>query len=322
MASIDWWGARRRRVAPAILGLGIVVSVIAACSSQPASRVRAALGAGTNAPAGKVAAGAADLAPFSPSTASGSSGGGSVESQPQAQLVTDQRALIRTAQLTVRVKKSADVAKTADTAEALVIKRGGVVFADNRSSGPDAQATLTLKVPPALLTSILSDLSKLGVEQSRTVATEDVTTAVADVQARLKSATDSINRLNGLFAKATKVGDIIAIENELATREADRESLQAQQKALSSETSTATITLSLVPAMHAVVVVHHHRNSVINALSKGWHHFTSSAVWVLGALATLVPFLLLVVLGFSLWVGLGRLRQQRQPRTDRSPAAS
>ena len=79
-------------------------------------------------------------------------------------------------------------------------------------------------------------------------APQDVTGKVADVDSRVDSARESILRLRTLYADATKVSDVIAIEQELATRQAELESLEAQQRALSTQTSQATVRLSLTAA--------------------------------------------------------------------------
>src|SRR6201999_993676 len=128
---------------------------------------------------------------------------------------------------------------------------GGEVDADDRTSGRHATATLQLRVPPASLESVLHELGKLGTEQSRTVSTTDVTQQVADVSSRVISAQQSIARLRTLYGHATKVSDVIEIEGELNTREADLESLEAQQRSLAGETQLATITLRLVTAAAA-----------------------------------------------------------------------
>jgi hypothetical protein len=339
---------QHRRGAIAVAGMMVALLVIGACSSGGAKTANSAAGpvAGAASAVERVPANA-KLAPYAQAPAAGSvplaatahgtvaSGSGTSGSGTASggslglkadQLLPSDRSLIKTAQITVQEKKATDVAPAADRAEALVTALGGEVFADNRTSGAEAEASLNLRVPPVDLAQVLTSLSALGTELSRTESTQDVTTKVADVGARLKSAQDSINRLRQLFSVATKIGDIISLEDELSNREAELESLQAQQKALSSETAMANVTLTLttapVPVKKAAVVVHHKKNRLQTALTSGWRHFTGGAAWLVGALVTLLPFLILLVVALSLWVALGRARQQRRSGTDRSPATS
>jgi hypothetical protein len=126
------------------------------------------------------------------------------------------------------------------------------------------------------------------------------------VNSRVTSAQQAITRLRTLYTKASKVRDVIAIEDELNTREADLESLQAQQRALTAETSMATITLQLTTAGKT----HHHaaakhRGGFLGGLGRGWDAFRSVAGWLATALGAILPFLLLALLlalgGRLLW---------------------
>jgi hypothetical protein len=232
-------------------------------------------------------------------------------------LVADTRDLIRTATLSVAVTDPAAVATAATKAEELTTAVGGEVFSEQRISGKHATAALQLKVPPADLSEVLTALSALGVERSRSLSTQDVTTTVADVSARLQSARDSIARLRTLFARAVRVSDVIAIENELASREADLESLEAQQRSLDAETDFATVNVRLEVATPATVhkkpITGHRESAFVHGLRRGWHHFASAASWVLTAVATALPFAVLVALVVAL-LGWGRRRRSRRGR--------
>jgi hypothetical protein len=221
---------------------------------------------------------------------------------------------IEVARMSVAVNGAANVADKANQAETIAEQVGGEVDRDDRTSGPEASASLLLRVPPDALTDTLNQLSGLGKEKYRALSTTDVTQRVADVRSRVRSAADSIARLRVLFQHATKIGDIIQIESELNSREADLESLQAQQRALARETSMASITLSLVTAVKPPPAAPkpakpHHDNAFVGGLKDGWHGFTAAAAWVAQAVGTLLPFIVLIlVLGLGLRWGWPRLR--------------
>jgi hypothetical protein len=222
------------------------------------------------------------------------------------------RAEIRAAQMTVTIRHGQSVAAKADAAEAIATRVGGEVDSDDRTSGKYASATLVLRVPPDTLSATLTALSRLGIERSRELSTQDVTSKVADVNSRVTSARDSIARLRVLYAHAVKVSDVIAIESELAERESDLESLEAQQRALDAQTSMATVTLSLAAAA-AVPPVHHERTGFLGGLENGWDAFAGAAAWVATAVGALLPFLVLLglvaVAARLLWP---RMRTPRQ----------
>ncbi len=156
--------------------------------------------------------------------------------------------MIRTADLTVEIAHGHSVSAPADQAEQIAIAAGGLVYADERSAGPHPVATVTLKVPGAALGGVVDKLAALGHEKSRNSSTQDVTGDVADVASRVRSAQAGIAQLRILFDRAVKVGDLIALENELSQRESDLEALEAKQRALDAQTSMATVTLHLTTA--------------------------------------------------------------------------
>lgn len=209
--------------------------------------------------------------------------------------LVESRALIRTADLRVAVKPGT-VGDQAGRAEDLALGAGGEVFSDDRTTGKAASASLTLKVPPESLAGVLDRLAALGTEQSRSMSTQDVTQKVADVTSRVQSARDSIARLRILYDHAVKVSDVIAIEGELASRESDLESLEAQQRSLDEQTSMATIRLELTTAAVPPAPPHKagHERGIGGALATGWHGFTAAAAWVARAAATALPFVVLL----------------------------
>jgi hypothetical protein len=257
------------------------------------------------------AAGAKAAAPAVRNAAGGASGGASVGGaavNASAPLV-DGAARIRIAQMTVAIGRGG-VPAAADRAETIALGAGGEVDADDRTSGRHATATLQLRVPPAGLTPVLGQLGRLGHEVSRQLSTTDVSEKVADVASRVGSARESIARLRTLYASAKKVADVIAIESELSTREADLESLEAQQRSLARQTAMATITLTLRTAVPAAAAPRHHtRGGFVGGLEHGWHGFVTAAGWVATAFGTLLPFLLvLAVLAVPGWLAWRRRR--------------
>lgn len=215
------------------------------------------------------------------------------------QSATPPRSLAKTAALTVRVT---DVDAQADRAIRMVTAAGGDVLADMRSgSGGRASAELTLEVPPAALEVQLGALAGLGEQVSRTSSTDDVTQQVVDVASRLTSMRASLARVRALYAQATSISDVIKLESELATREANLESLEAQQHDLALRTARARITLQLL-AKHAAAPASRPAGPG-TGFARGWHAFLTSARWTVGAFGTVLPFLLLAgaLATFALW---------------------
>lgn len=230
--------------------------------------------------------------------------------------------LIRTASLQVRIAKADQVAHAADQADRIAVSSGGSVFSDDRTAGKHASASLTLKVPPQSLESLIDRLAALGKETQRSSSTKDVTSQVADVASRTLSARQSLARLRALYTSATKVGQVIEIESEIATREADLESLEAQQRVLAGETATATINLELTAAKHAPPAAkpHHSRGGFVGGLSHGWDAFVTTVTALVTALGAVLPFLvLLLIAGAAAWRWRRRIPFRRPRRSVPEP---
>ncbi len=226
--------------------------------------------------------------------------------QPPRALST---AKIRTAELTVAVEHGRSVASRANAASLIAVRADGEVDADDRTSGAHASADLVLRVPPQRLIAVLGELADLGAERSRHLSTQDVTAKVADVSSRVASAESAIGRLRQLYARAVKVSDVVQIESELAGRESDLESLQAQQRALARETSTAVITLSLVTASPPPAPPAAHRSGFLGGLQNGWDAFTRTMSALATAGGAVLPFAaLLALLGLAARLVWLRLR--------------
>jgi hypothetical protein len=315
--------------------LGVValvgVGVLGACTSSDGGASKAAAGGGEVgsaplAPAAPAPHQAAKRGPVAGSANSGGAGRGTSSGGSDGTLADLDlgEAKIRVANMTVQVKHGQSVSGKADTAEAIATSVGGEVDSDDRTSGKYPTATLLLRVPPDNLTSVLRQLSGLGVEKSRELSTRDVTSKVADVNSRVASARAAIDRLRVLYQHAHKVGNVITIEDELNQRESDLESLQAQSRALAAETTTAAITLSLTsppppPPKPAPTVVKHTHSGFVGGLLGGWHAFTkgiSVLATIVGAVLPFAVVLLAIAIGVRLlWP---RLRAARRPTQESS----
>jgi hypothetical protein len=170
------------------------------------------------------------------------------------------------------------------------------------------QALLVLRVPPAHLDAVLTALAGTGTVSYRTLSETNVTGQVADVASRLSSAQASIAELRGMIDKAASMNDLISLEQALASRESDLESLEAQQRALAGQVGYATVTAGyFVPAgQAAATVAGRHRNPFSAGLTDSWHALIAAGHGLLAAVGWLLPFAVLAAL---LWWPLRRLRR-------------
>jgi hypothetical protein len=230
------------------------------------------------------------------------------------------RALVRTAELTVRVD---DVGRSASRVGGIARAGGGEVYGDSRyGSGDEAKADLVLKVDPERLDGVLGQIAALGAEAERSSSTADVTEQVADVDSRVATMKASIARVRALLARARTVGELVSVEGELSRREADLEALQAKQRALAGQVSLATVTVHLL-ARTAAEPAAAASGGFRSGLVGGWHAFATAVGWLLTALGAVLPFAvlaLLVLLAFAGWrAAAARTRRGRPAAATPTP---
>ncbi|MEU9451406.1 DUF4349 domain-containing protein [Streptomyces sp. NPDC048277] len=216
--------------------------------------------------------------------------------------------IIRTASLTVQVK---DVPQALGEARTTAENAGGYVGNETttRDSRGHERTRLVLRVPTDRYDEVLNDLQGAGKLLARTSKAQDVTDQVVDVDSRIKSQRASVARVRELMDRATKIGDVVALEGELSSREADLEALLAQQASLKDRTSLATITLSLTRTPVKKAVAKDDSPGFVDALSGGWHVFVTMLRWIALALGAALPFAALAALLALLWWKLVRRRR-------------
>lgn len=158
------------------------------------------------------------------------------------QVIAASRELVRTGSMTVVAK---DVGAAVVAAEDAAAALGGFVFGQQDSANGEDSAILTMKVPPDRFRQLLDDLAGLGEVESREVATEDVTSAGADLDARIVSAQRSVDRVRGFLDATENVNELAGIEAELTRRETELEQLVGQRRVLNDRVAAATVTLTV-----------------------------------------------------------------------------
>ncbi|MFI2206329.1 DUF4349 domain-containing protein [Streptomyces sp. NPDC020192] len=242
----------------------------------------------------------------------GAGGGaaGAARSPRQAPRLT-QNAIIRTASLTVEVK---DAGKALAEARTTAESAGGYVGQESTSREADGheRTQVVLRVPSATYDEVLTALQGTGRLVERTAKAEDVTDQVVDVDSRVRSQRASVDRIRALMGRADKLSDVVSLEGELSSREADLEALLAQQASLKDRTSLATITLSLSekPVRKAAGG---DSPGVVDALAGGWHVFVTMLRWIVLALGAALPFAAFAALPALVWLRVVRPRLPRRP---------
>ncbi|WP_344212269.1 DUF4349 domain-containing protein [Nonomuraea bangladeshensis] len=239
----------------------------------------------------------------------------------KVEVTAQNRQVIYTGSMTVRVKQVGDAV---EQAKQIVTAAGGYLSSEQSSSASKARETATLefKIPPTGYNAALGRLGKeLGTQVSMKQSTQDVTLQVADVESRLKSAERSLESLRTLLKRADTIGQVLDVEREIATRQADLESLQAQQKELATQVAMATLTLRLLGPVAEAAQPEEESDGFLAGLKSGWKALLSSLVVLLTLLGAVLPWLLVSLPLVALLVYLVRRDRARRAGQGRVPAA-
>ena len=350
---------RPRRLVAAAAAAGVLLT-LAGCTnssestaassamstSAAAAPAAAAAGAGSAADETSASSAAAATSGAPSSAAAGSAGAPTPASGSAsgtdgvdigAEVDAQDRQVIRTANLTLNVvvKSSNTTAAADEQAEEDAVEQKaqdvrnlatgtGYVSA---AQGKGTTQSITLRVPAAGYDNVITALQRIAPIVSRQETTEDVTSKMVDIGSRMQTMTASVNRVRALLSKAEKIGDVIAIESELSSREADLESLQRQQAALAGQTALSTITVvvqgSITGVKPKVAPVAPPppaaRSGFTGGLANGWdavRHIGHAGLTVVGTLLPFVP-----VVAVLLLIGLYLRRRIRRQETPVRPSA-
>ena len=303
-----------------LLGGGMFLAGCSASSNSAASSSEAA-GHADGQAAGPAAAAAAPPK----AAASGSAfrnAGGQGGTGTTARLAPTS-SIIYTAQLTVR---AGDVSSAAAQAAQIADGAGGYVSSETAKVNPDhpseATASVQLKIPVAAYAATLGQLGhRLGTQLALQQQAQDVTQQVADVDSQVASDQAAIAQLRTLLSHAGSVGDLLSVQNQINQEETNLESMQAQQRALSRETSYATVTLTIL-GPKAKPVLHRPKAppTLAGGFTAGWHALRVAVSWTLAFLGAIAPFaVVLAVAGYAVYRGRRWLARRRPAAGPASP---
>jgi hypothetical protein len=237
-----------------------------------------------------------------------------------------ERQVIYTGSMTVRAKQ---VGTAVQQAKQIVTAAGGYLSKEESSSASDSEDTamLEFKIPPARYAEVLGKLGKdLGKQLAMNQGTQDVTLQMADVESRLKSAQQSLESLRTLLKRADTIGQVLQVEREISGRESDLESLQAQQKELTTQVAMATLTLRLVGPVAVVEEPEDEPAGFLGGLKSGWTALVAFMKGAATVTGVLLPWMIVVVpvAVLLIWMtrrnrAIGRPSAGPPPATPRDP---
>ena len=223
--------------------------------------------------------------------------------------------VIKTGTLSLQVKGIDDALAAASSKIAAL---GGYVSGSDRSGDGDKQvATETYRIPAtqwdAALVAMRGLADKVLGEQTQT---QDVTGDVLDLGARITNLQATEAALQAIMAKATKISDVLAVQQQLTDVRGQIEQLTTEKKHLEGQAAFSTLTVSYSLQPQAAVLTTQKQFDPGSEIDRA----SASLIEVLQGLATagiwfaIVWLPILVVLGVLAAIAFlvaRRIRRQR-----------
>jgi len=216
--------------------------------------------------------------------------------------------IVQTAALTI-LATNYDEASAA--IEGLAAGHGGYVekLDAKAQTGNARELTASLRIPTKQLDGFLADVRKLGHVEEETRSNEEVSDQYVDLQARLKSARATEQRLIELLGTRTgKLQDVLEAERELARIRGEIESMQGQSALLVHRVNYATVQVDLNEEYRQVLGsgAISTGTKIRNAAVEGFTNLQEGAVALLVFVFAVGPSLLfwlaiLLVPGWFVW---------------------
>ena len=139
--------------------------------------------------------------------------------------------------------KSRSLKSSSEKSIALIAHHQAIITS---SSLTDDRYKATIRVPANSLSSLMQSLKSVGKVTSSQISMDDVTDAYLDLEAALKNKRALRDRLRALLSQATKVEDILKIEQELSRVQTDLDQMDTRMKSMRLKVAKSTLNLSII----------------------------------------------------------------------------
>ena len=190
-------------------------------------------------------------------------------SEPAGRSQTSRPQLIKRAYLSLGVDSMDD---GLTRVRQIIQQAGGDLLSLQDSGDRDRDLSFELRVPAERLDATLDALTALGEVRSRSITTEDVSSQLVDLQARLKNERKSEAALQTLMERSGDIADVLEVSRELSNVRQNIEQMAAQQQNLQTQVRYSTISLNLESAIAPIS----NQPNLSRQLANSWRAATQS----------------------------------------------
>ncbi len=218
--------------------------------------------------------------------------------------------IIKTADISLEVS---NVTSAAAAIEQMGTGAGGYVSTTNIGTDYNGQPTGTviLRIPATQFDSTLSGVQGIGKVLSLSTQGQDVTEQYVDVQAQITAYQNQIAQYNVIMKNATKVEDVLAIQQQIDAVQTNLDRVTGQMKYLNSQIDYSTITVSL---QEPEPVGGPQGHDFVTAINEGISGFFGVIDAIIIFVISVLPLLIIggvIYAGYRVW----KHKRPAQPKT-------
>jgi len=187
----------------------------------------------------------------------------------------------------------------------------GYVSDSHTDNGDTPSGLVTLRVPAAKFEATVQQVQALKVKvTSQQLSGSDVTSKYVDLQARIHALQVTRSTYERLLARATTIGDILAVQSRITDVQTQIEQLQGQLRVLDDQSTYGTLTVT-VDQKSAPAPFVHHRSGMSKAVHRSVDRFVNGIETIVGIIGPLLLVTILVALAIVVGrAGYRLLRRQ------------
>ena len=215
--------------------------------------------------------------------------------------IQPERKLIKTGQVGFKVTS---VEKTKGALDQLCKDFQAYVSSEQQNNlGDRLEHSITIRVPAANYDALSVKIEALATKmESKSVNVQDVTEEFVDASARLKTKKELSTRYHEILKDAKTVTDILAVESQIGSVQAEIESMEGRLKYLGDQVAFSTLTVTYY---EKIGVDYGFASKFVNAIGNGWSNLLEFIIGIM----TLWPFVILIGGGYWLFA---RWRKKRK----------
>jgi Domain of unknown function (DUF4349) len=224
---------------------------------------------------------------------------------------SDTAKVVKTGSVAIEVRKGA-VGPTITRLTGLATGLGGYVSETKTAEDADnPTGSATLRVPVSTFENLVASVRALGTVKSVTTHGQDVTAQYVDIQARLNASKATLDQLYTIMRRATAVGDILAVQDQINQTQTNIDQLQGQLNVLNDQASYAALAVDVAQHGSAAPGPPATKVGLAKALDDGRHGFTHGVEWIIAHSGTALLLLLIAaVVAVVIRLGWPRVRRR------------